>query len=172
MSNIILIGYRGTGKTTIGKRLAQELDMRFFDLDEEISLSTERTIPEIFTEFGEEGFRELEEFAVQCACEKDKVVISTGGGAILSETNRLLMRESGTVILLEASIETIYSRIKDDNERPALTDYSPKEEIEKVLEKRNPLYRQTAHFAVSTDKISIEEVVKKILKKFNILRVF
>ena len=136
LKNIILIGFSYTGKSEIGKGVANRLNWNFVDTDDEIVELAGKIIPEIFSQDGEDKFRELERKVLTEACYKEQTVISTGGGAVLSEKNRELMQISGVVVCLEAKPETIYYRLKKDAEessesviRPLLTGSDPKSRI-------------------------------------------
>ena len=112
--NIILIGFRGTGKTTIGKMLAQRLGKEFVDADEYLEQKEGKTVKDIFAEGGEKLFREIETQIIAELCLLDNRVVATGGGAILREENVKTLKKSGIIILLEADVDTIYKRIHKD----------------------------------------------------------
>jgi shikimate kinase len=153
--NIILIGYRACGKTTVGRALAERLRWTFRDTDEIIQRNSGRTIRAIFTEEGEAAFRDLEAEAVQSACAGRHQVISVGGGAILRAANRQVLRASGVVIWLTARPEEIHRRMNADHStsvnRPALTHMDDLSEIEHVLAERTPLYAELADYTLDTD---------------------
>ena len=119
--NIVLIGYRGTGKSTVGKLLAMRLGRQFVSTDEEIIKRAKRTIPEIVAQEGWEYFRDLESEVCREFAGRDRLVIDTGGGAILRTQNVEALKKSGTLFWLTASVETITKRIGRDNQRPSLT---------------------------------------------------
>lgn len=160
--NIYLIGFRGSGKTTLGKILAKELKKNFIDIDKLIEKKESKSIAEIFKEKGEEYFRKVETLILKEVASKDNQIISTGGGIVISEENRKIIQENGITIYLTADIETTYKRIKSDNNRPQLTDKDPLEEIKFLIEKRKPLYEKLANYTIDTSKLKIEECVKKI----------
>lgn len=169
--NIILVGYMGSGKTTIGKKLAKERHMAFVDTDRYIKEREGVTINEIFKRIGESGFRTIETDVLQ---ELNKsccnTVISTGGGIVLKEENRKLMKKMGNVIFLNASSEEIYTRLKGDNTRPLLaggTESEIKERIQNMLEMRMPYYISAADTVVSVDGCSANYVVDKIQKIYH-----
>lgn len=166
--HIILIGYRGTGKSTIGSLLKKKLGLPLFDSDREIEKTEKRSIPEIFKESGEDKFRQLEEKCILNLCSTiNPIVISTGGGAVLSAKNREILKDKGFVFLLSADEKTIYDRISNDSNRPSLTDLSLKDEIRSVLEFRMPLYKECMDFEISTIKKSPEEICNSILDQLN-----
>ena len=167
MTRIILIGYRGTGKSTVGRRLAERLGIPAWDSDSEIERRASKTIAEIFNQDGEMAFRDLEVKVIADFLRQDAFVLATGGGAVLREETRQRLRQSGHVVYLTAMPETILQRIQGDKSsatmRPNLTSLSPLEEILAVLEKRQPLYEETAHIAVETDKKNVEQIALEIL---------
>jgi shikimate kinase len=165
---LILIGYRATGKTTVGRLIASQLGWDFFDLDEAIEASFGGTIADIFAAEGEPGFRERESLALAEACTRTRCVLSTGGGIILRPANRLLLRSAGTVVWLTAAPETLWDRIRTDPvtaaRRPNLTASGGLPEIRSLLEAREPHYRETADFVVDADHPSPEVAAAAILK--------
>jgi shikimate kinase len=141
-------------------------------MDDRIQEREHATIGEIFTRQGEEGFRNLETQMLREVAGQSKQVISTGGGIILREDNRYLMRATGTVVWVQASVETIYQRLiqdasKQGTHRPALTSLPIQEEIAKLLQERSTLYATTSHFTVDTESHKLNEVVGIILTQLN-----
>lgn len=162
--NIVLIGYRGTGKSTVGNVLAARLGRRLVSTDVEIVRRAGRTIPEIVAQHGWEHFRDLESAVCQDFSLQDGLVIDTGGGAILRPQNVECLKKTGTVFWLTASVGTIASRIGRDNQRPSLTGTkSFVEEIEEVLAERTPKYQSAADHAVSTEERTITQIVDSIV---------
>jgi shikimate kinase len=167
--SIILIGYRGTGKTTIGRILAKRLSMPFVDSDPIIECRANKTIAEIFRDEGEKTFRDYEEnvFADLLQARRYALVIASGGGAILRENTRKLMRKRGKVIWLTAAPETILTRIQIDKttetRRPDLTNLPQLEEIKAILTNRTPLYQNTAHIIIDTESITRAKLVEEII---------
>lgn len=162
--NIFLIGYRGTGKTTMGKRLAKRLAMDFIDSDNMVEEREKRKIKDIFAKDGEPYFRGVEKAVFKEIGNLDEKVVACGGGAILDMDNVSVMRK-GIVILLEADAETIYKRISEsmkNRDRPALTDLPAEAEIKELLEKRKPFYRRAAHYTINTAELSKGDAVAKI----------
>jgi len=166
--NIFLIGYRGSGKTTLGKILSEKLKMKFVDTDELIVERENKTIPEIFSKLGEKYFREIETKVLQDVIKNDNQVISTGGGIILSELNRNLIKNNGVCIYLKVDPKISYQRIYNDKNRPPLTNLSPLEEIIYVMNYRSKFYQETAHLTIDTGILNIEQCIEEILKFLNI----
>jgi shikimate kinase len=169
--NLVLIGYRCTGKTTIGRILAERLGWPLVDTDTLIQERAGRTIKEIVAAGGWPEFRRMEREVVADVSAGDRQVISAGGGAILDEANRKALRAGGKVVLLTAAAETIWGRMKADPktlaERPNLTDSGGIEEVRKVLADRHAAYESARHFEVSTGRFSPDEAAARILAWFN-----
>lgn len=162
--NIVLIGYRGTGKSTVGKLLAARLGRELVSTDAEIIKRAKRTIPEIVTQEGWEYFRNLESDICRELASRDKLVIDTGGGAILRTQNVEALKKNGTVFWLTASVETIGKRIGGDDQRPSLTGAkSFVDEIQDVLRERTPNYQAAADYTIATDDRSINQLVETLL---------
>jgi shikimate kinase len=164
---ITLIGYRGSGKSTVARPLAEHLGWDWIDADTVIEEQAGRTIREIFQFEGEPAFREWERQVLASLLSRRNLVIAAGGGAILSSETRTLMRQAGPVIWLQANVETLYARIHEDvttaERRPNLTNLGAKDEIAKVLESRHPLYQEAATIVINTEGLSIEAIVDQIL---------
>lgn len=163
--NIILVGYRGTGKTTVGKELAEQVGYHFIDTDEEVVRESGKTIPEIFAEYGEPRFREMESKALRDITYRDRSVISTGGGIILSADNRRHIMNNGFCVYLTASPFVIYQRIHRDSNRPSLTGKSPMDEIVELLNKRHAFYEEVAAITIDTGNTPLAECVRIIRNK-------
>ena len=162
--NIVLIGYRGTGKSTVGKLLAMRLGRQFVSTDEEIIRRAKRTIPEIVAQEGWEYFRDLESEVCREFAGRDRLVIDTGGGAILRTQNVEALKKSGTLFWLTASVGTITKRIGRDNQRPSLTgSKSFVDEIQDVLRERTPKYQAASDHVITTDDRSIKQLVEILL---------
>ena len=162
--NIGLIGFMGSGKSVVGEALARELQFGFIDTDVRIEERTGESIHDIFNSHGEEFFRQIEREVVQEVCKTKSHVISFGGGVVLSPTSVQVIRNSSTVILLAASLESIVARIKSTSHRPLLSSdgISMKEMIESLLEQRKEHYSNAMDFEINTDGKSITEIVKEI----------
>jgi shikimate kinase len=164
MTNLYLIGYRGTGKTTLAPRLAHALGYQCIEMDALIAQRAGMSISDLFAHHGEERFRELEAEVLRELAAGSKQVISTGGGIILREENRVLLRSTGTVIWLTAPFETIYQRLQtDDGARPSLTKLPLQEEIANLLEQRSPRYAATAHYQVDTGTQNMDDSLASIM---------
>jgi len=164
--NVVLIGYRGTGKSTVGKLLAARLDRSLLSTDAEIMKSAGHTIPEIVEQYGWEYFRDLESQVCQKVAASDGLVIDTGGGIILRSQNVEILKKTGTLFWLTASVETITGRISRDTQRPSLTGAkSFLDEIQDVLRERIPKYQAAADHVIETDGRSLTQVADEILAR-------
>jgi shikimate kinase len=168
---LFLIGYRGTGKTSVGRLLAGRLGWGFLDADDRIEADAGRSIADIFAAEGEPGFRDRESAALADLCRLDRHVISTGGGVILRRENRDRLRSAGFVAWLSADPGTIWARLQADPttaaRRPKLTAAGGVEEVRELLAAREPLYRETAALRIATDYLSPEAVAAAILSAWN-----
>lgn len=164
MKNIILIGMMGSGKTFVGRALSQCLKMDFIDLDEYIENRESLKISEIFEKVGEEGFRKIERESLLSFSGKNNIVIATGGGIILNETNLDSFRNGSNIIYLDGTPDYIYKNIKEDNSRPLLENKDKMEEIKRILEFRKPLYLKSAHCKVDVSFRNVEDIIKDIIE--------
>lgn len=164
--NIFLIGQMGTGKTTIGRQLAKALKWPFYDSDKAIEERTGVDIPTIFEFEGERGFRDREHKMIQQLAQMQGIVLATGGGAVLNEENRTLLKENGFVVYLQCSIERILERTRRDIQRPLLQTDDPRLRLEALQAQREPFYLACADFRVDTGAMSSKEVVEHILKAY------
>ena len=161
--NVVITGFMCSGKTSVGKKLAEKLNFDFLDTDDLVENKVGMRITEIFEKYGEPYFRELEAQIIKEVSEKNKLVISTGGGVVLREENVNNLRKNGVIINLVAKPETIYERLKKQpGIRPLLNKPNPLEEIKKLLEYRERYYKN-CDFRIETDNLSVEEIVEKIL---------
>ena len=163
--NIFLIGLMGAGKTTIGRQIASELSLEFFDSDHEIENRTGVTITHIFDIEGETGFRKRETAILDELTTKKGIVLATGGGAILEAENRQFLMSRGTIIYLYADIETLLERTSKDRNRPLLQTEDPQAVLKELFEIRDPLYRETADIIIDTGKDSARLALKEILEE-------
>ena len=164
--NIILIGFMGVGKTSLGKLLASKLGRAFIDLDEKIERDSNMTIPQIFEMHGEKYFRELEKAAVREVTVRKNLVIATGGGTVKDEENLQLLKNSGVIICLTADAEEIFRRTEKRGERPVLDGGGNErlETIKKLLAEREKFYSQ-ADFKIDTTEWSPLQIVNEICDK-------
>ncbi len=165
-TSILLIGYRGTGKTTVARLLAERLGWDWIDADDEIERRAGKSIAEIFADDGEAAFRDLESHVVADLCRWRRAVIAFGGGAVMSEANRTAIRLAGRVVWLTATVETLSRRLAADattaSRRPNLTSSGGLTEIETLLAAREPIYRACATFEVDTEGKTPAEIVEEI----------
>lgn len=163
MGNVILIGFMGCGKTTVGLRLSYRLRQAVIDTDKEIERDQKRTIADIFSTDGEACFRELEtECLKKLSGNVRNQIISAGGGLPLREENRILLHEIGMVIYLRAKAETIYERLKNDTTRPLLQGEDPAGKIRKLLGERDCYYEAAADVIIDVDGKSFEQILCEI----------
>ena len=167
LENIYLIGLMGAGKTTIGRQLAGALQFPFYDSDKAIEESTGVDIPTIFEYEGEEGFRNREQTMLASLVDIEGIVLATGGGSILREKNRSLLKQHGFVVYLQCSVEHIMQRTRRDTQRPLLNTDDPRKRIETLFEERESLYLDVADFIIDTGEIQSKTVVKNILQAYN-----
>lgn len=170
MENIILIGFMGAGKTTVGRLLSRERKMEFVDTDDRIAMEQGQKIPDIFAQNGEPYFRDLEtELLRRMQKDTRQSVISVGGGMPVREENRKLLRALGCVIYLSATKETILERVRNDGSRPMLSGGDLQQRVEQLMREREALYRRAAHMEVRTDGRSVRHVIQIIgqeMRKF------
>ena len=160
MDKIILIGFMGAGKTTLGRILAKRLGISFVDTDERIVREQKRAVSDIFAKEGESYFRELEtEQLKELLGLEERMVISVGGGLPVQPQNHELLRELGTTIYLKAGIETLVKRLSRDTKRPLLQGGSVEEKIAGLMREREPVYEKVADKIVQTDGKSVDEAV-------------
>ena len=168
--NIILIGYRCSGKTSVGKKLAQKLGRPFVDTDERLMEKHGRSVSSLVKDEGWEGFRRLERDVILDVCAEDSSVIASGGGAILDPENVAAMRKNGRVVWLKVSPQTVRQRMaRDENTdelRPALTSKGLYAEIVDVLQARSPIYEQAMEYTIDTEGKTIVEIAGNIIEKF------
>ena len=169
--NLFLIGYRCTGKTTIGKAIAAAIEWSFVDADTLLVRECGKPIKEIVDTEGWDAFRRMERSTLKQICTADRQIVATGGGVVLDKANIKAMKTRGMVIWLGATAETIQKRMLQDkntgNFRPALTDKGRMEEIEDLLLKRNPYYKSAGDFSIHTDNVPINEITQTIIDKLN-----
>lgn len=165
MSGIILVGFMGSGKSTVGKQLAEALHCEFIEMDQEIERKTNQTIPEIFALKDENFFRETE-FQVLTESIQKKGVVATGGGVVTFDKSKALLTRESPVIYLKGHVDTLFSRIVNDqhNKRPLATDKT-KQEIAEMVSQRETLYEEVATHTIMIDDLSVSDIVSIIMKE-------
>ncbi len=166
--NLMLIGFMGTGKSTIAAKLKEALKVEQIEMDALIAEEAGMSIPDIFEKFGEAHFRDLETEMLRKFKEKKPVVVSCGGGAVLRDENIEIMKGQGKIILLTATPETIYERVKDSNDRPVLNGNMNVAYISELMEKRRARYEMAADIVITTDGKSADEICNEILEAVNV----
>ena len=163
MKRIVLMGFMGAGKTTVGKELAKALSWEFIDTDECIEKEQRRKISDIFAEDGEAAFRDLETNLLKRLLKSEAAfVLSIGGGMPVREENRTLLQEMGTVVYLKTSKEEIIRRVSGDTSRPLLQGGALEEKVNFLMNSRDKIYLETAHEVIVTDGCEVSEVVEKM----------
>jgi shikimate kinase len=162
MNSIVLVGFMGAGKTVVGRRLAELLDMVFVDLDELIEEKLKMSVNEIFERFGEHFFREVERDVVSEISNRDRLVVATGGGIVLDSRNVENLKDLGCLIHLFARPDVILDRTKDSHRRPLLETRDREVRIERLLNERKPFYAK-AHYEIDTSDLDVEDIAEKII---------
>jgi shikimate kinase len=166
--HIYLTGFRGTGKTSVGTLLAKSLGRTVIDLDGVVTANAGKSIRDIFQDGGEVAFRDLESSALESVSQTGNAVVSLGGGAILRDANRALIRSTGICFWLECDAETIARRLQQDKvsmeQRPALTTLDELQEIRELLQARHALYQEASDYRVVTAGMTIEQVAEQIIE--------
>lgn len=168
MSNIVLTGFMGTGKSAVGWKVAQLLDRPFVDMDVEIVARTGKSIPRIFAEDGEPTFRRMEGRLCEELSAREDLVIATGGGALVNPDNRRAMMASGTVICLNADPDEILRRVGEDDDRPLLDVPDPRAEVERLLEERREAYHAIP-WRIDTTALPVEEIAREVIALSDII---
>lgn len=163
--NLVLVGFMGTGKTTLGKRIARELDLKFVDTDQEVERICNLTVSDIFKKYGETRFRSEEAAAIKRIAKQDGLVVATGGGAVLDDSNLQALRANGMLVCLYADIEVIYERTSRRNTRPLLTGEDMRARIRDLLTQREAAYGQ-ADYSIDTSVKSIPELTEEVMVLF------
>ncbi|MDI6751274.1 MAG: shikimate kinase [bacterium] len=164
VKNIVLIGFMGSGKTSVGKALSMKLNLPYVDSDGVIEAEEKRPISQIFEEDGESYFRDKEIEVIESLSERRGWIISTGGGVVLNPENIFNLKRNGLIFYLKTTPSVIYNRIKDDSTRPLVNVSNPLERIENLLRRRTWLYEESADYVVDTSSLTIDEVRDKIIK--------
>ena len=164
MRNIFLTGFMGAGKTSVGRLLAVRLSYRFVDLDAKIVAEAKKSITEIFEKDGEAQFRKLESTVLARIAGETGAVVATGGGVVIAESNRRLMRESGVVVNLTATHESVLMRLSGDVTRPLLNGDNPAERVAALMAEREAFYAD-ADLTIATDGKSLEDIVAELIAR-------
>jgi len=160
--NIVLIGYRGTGKSVVGELLAKRVQMTCVGMDSAIVKKAGMSITKIVEKYGWQRFRDMESEMARELARLDNIIIDTGGGVIEKSENMEALKKNSCIIWLKASVDTIVSRIQGDSQRPPLTAKTFTQEIEEVLEQRTPKYESATHLQIDTDELTPEEIAYRI----------
>ena len=161
--NIFIVGPMGSGKSTVGKIISDELFLNFFDTDDEIESRTGASIDWIFDLEGEEGFRKRESSILEEMVKQNSIVLSTGGGIILSDSNREMLSSRGTVFYLSTPISVQIERTSKDKDRPLLKNGDPEEILTKLQKERKDLYESVSDHVIETENKSSQEVASEII---------
>ena len=161
--NIILVGFMGSGKSTVGRMLARQLHFRFLDTDKLVEERACMSIPEIFAQHGEANFRERETAVLESLRDVRQHILATGGGIVTVPENIALLRSLGLVVLLKADPDEIYRRVSRNSERPLLQVENPRKRVLDLMATRQPLYEGAAHFQVDSTRLRHEDVTTKIV---------
>ncbi len=161
-ASIFLIGPMGSGKSAVGRQLARVLDMPFLDSDQEIEHRTGVDIPMIFEREGEEGFRRREHDVIADLTARERIVLATGGGAVLDADNRRHLAERGWVVYLETSVAQQAERAGRTRHRPLLHGVDPGQRLQELMQIREPLYRSIADFTLSTNRRRVPQVIERV----------
>ncbi|GAA6121069.1 shikimate kinase [Acidovorax sp. FG27] len=163
-----LVGMPGSGKSTVGRHLARRLDVPFVDLDQRMESVLGTSIRSYFEQHGEDSFRERETaLMAEIAAEPGDMVLSTGGGIVLRQPNRVALRDFGHVLYLRASPDEIFKRVRHDKARPLLQVANPLERLRELYAVRDPLYREVAHFTVETGRPTVSTLVNMIIMQLD-----
>ncbi|HXU93569.1 MAG TPA: shikimate kinase [Gallionella sp.] len=160
--NLILVGMMGSGKTTMGRTLAKHLDKTFVDSDEEIQKRTGVTIPHIFDIEGEAGFRQREAAVIADLVGGENMVLATGGGAVLGDQSRAILRQNGIVIYLKANVHDLWQRTRHDRNRPLLQTGDPYAKLTELFQQRDPLYREVADIVIQSGRQSVNSLMLQL----------
>lgn len=166
--NVYLVGPMGVGKTTVGRSLAEALNLHFVDVDKEIELRAGADISWIFDVEGEFGFRQRESRTLEDIAAQTGQLIATGGGIVLSEANRQIIKQSGYCVYLKADLQQLVHRIGRDKKRPLLRTGNPREVLRKILEEREPMYMDVADCVVQTTAKPMRYVVREVIRLYRL----
>ena len=162
MTNIILIGFMSCGKSSVGRHLAKESGMDLFDLDSMIVERAGMSIPEIFAGVGEKAFRDIESYVTSLIHKHDGSIFATGGGVVLRPKNRQVLKQSGMVIWLKTTPENVLKYTSRDNNRPLLEGNKSLEKIKNMMDEREPIYSDCAHYSINAWENNLHQIAEKI----------
>jgi shikimate kinase len=165
---ISLVGMPGGGKSTVGRQIAKRLDWRFIDTDAVIEKRIGQPIRSFFEQQGEEAFRDIESSVLDECTQSGRAILATGGGSVLREGNRTLLRERTHVVYLRSSAEELFRRLRHDTQRPLLQVKDPQARLKELFAQRDPLYRDAAHFVVETGRPSVQSLVNMVLMQLEL----
>jgi shikimate kinase len=165
---LVLVGLPGSGKTTVGRQLARRLHLPFVDSDHAIEHRLGCSIREYFEREGEDRFRDLESEVLDDLSLNHQGVLSSGGGSVLRPINRERLRERGHVFYLRSSPEEVFRRLRHDQNRPLLQVADPQARLRDLFEKRDPLYRETAHYVIETGRPNVASLVNMIVSQLEL----
>lgn len=165
MKNIYLIGFMGTGKSTVARELIKQTNAKGVEMDQLIEEQQNMAITDIFRQYGETYFRDLETALLRSLGTEEHLVVSCGGGTVLRDENAALMKEQGCIVLLTATPETVYERVKNSSNRPILNGNMSVEYISELMEKRRARYESVADIRVATDGKDVSTICEEILSQ-------
>mgnify|MGYP003575850566 FL=1 len=168
MQSLVLVGLPGSGKSTVGRSLARRLNLPFSDSDHAIEQRLGCSIREFFAREGEARFRDIEQEVLAELAAAEPRVLATGGGAVLREANRAVLRGAGHVLYLRSTPEELFRRLRHDTQRPLLQVSDPQARLRQMYEERDPFYRETAHFVIETGRPSVPTLVNMILMQLEL----
>ncbi len=169
-NNVILCGFMGCGKSTVGTLLAQKLNYTFLDSDKVIEQREKMTVSEIFAVQGEEYFRTVETAVIKELCKQNSQVIATGGGAVLNPQNADVLRDNGTVFFLDVTPKTVLERLKDDTSRPLLQKKDKESAVRELMNIRRPIYIKNSHYTINGNQAPeavLQEIIEILKSKNN-----
>jgi shikimate kinase len=166
-SNLFLVGPMGSGKSAVGRQLSRLLGLRFYDSDAELERRTGVDIPFIFEKEGEAGFRQRERETIEVLTALERIVLATGGGAVLLPENRRMLAERGRVVYLKTSVAQQVQRVRQGRARPLLSNVDPAARLGELMEFRAPLYAEIADVTVITDNRKVRNVAEDILRELD-----
>ena len=170
-SNIVLCGFMGCGKSTVGKIVAKRLDMSFIDGDTYIEQKENKTVSQIFADNGEDYFRSAEKTAMKELAQKRAVVIATGGGAVMNPDNAEALKKTGVLVFIDVLPETVIKRLENDTSRPLLQRPDRKKAVTELMEKRYPVYRSVSDYSVNGN-LDAESTADAIIEQYKKIHEF